>query len=231
MKNFKLLNVLIVLLSFAISSAKANRNIGITGIIMDSENLQPIENANIYDESAKFLGTTDARGFFNIAFSKDEKGEIYFKLKVMKDGYDSFLQNEHWGDLSENIYGTFYIGMKNKTSKNAKVFSELKLNDGNVSYNEVLEGFKAINEKLEFDKSIEGAKEGNENVFFELGNRFYIISETSWVEIKSGDENILINNMKSIKAKDLNGLIKRSKINNMTTLNREGLVAGIFTNN
>lgn len=231
MKNFKQFNLLLALLFFAFSPAKAIRNINISGIIMDSENLSPVENAKIYDDSEKLLGTTDAKGFFKISFLKDDKGEVFFKLKVKKEGYEPFIQNEHWGDLSDDINATFYFGIKNKSSKNTKAFSELGLNGKFNTYEEVSKGIEKISGKIDFDKKIEAAKKDNENVFFQMGNRFFIISDTGWVEIKSGDENILVDNKNSIKAKELNGTVKRSKIKRMTTLNQNGNVAGIFTKN
>jgi fructose-1,6-bisphosphatase len=86
------------------------------------------------------------------------------------------------------------------------------------NYAEVLKAFERINDKLNFEKRIELAKANNQNVWFELATKYYIISNTSWIEIPSEDTKVLINNEKSILAKDLNSEIKRNSIKHMTTL-------------
>jgi hypothetical protein len=204
----------------------ANRSIHLAGIVMDANNLKPLNAAKIFDENNHFLGATNEIGFFELTVSTQDKGEIHFELKIKKDGYETFSQKEHWGDFSENMHASYYFGIKNKALPSGKSFGELVMTEKGQNYTEVLKAFESVNDKLNFEKRIELAKANNQKVWFEIATKYYLISNTGWIEIPSEDTKVLINNEKSILAKDLNSKIKRNSIKHMTTLsNSENKVA------
>jgi hypothetical protein len=207
----------------------AKRSIYLTGIVMDANNLKPLNSAKIFDENNHFLGTTNENGFFDLIVSTQDKGEIHFELKIKKDGYETFSQKEHWGDLSENMHASYYFGIKNKALPSGKSFGELVMTEKGQNYTEVLKAFESVNDKLNFEKRIELAKANNQKVWFEIATKYYIISNTGWIEIPSEDTKVLINNEKSILAKDLNSEIKRNSIKHMTTLSNSENKVGLFT--
>jgi hypothetical protein len=207
----------------------AKRSIYLTGIVMDANNLKPLNAAKIFDENNHFLGTTNENGFFDLIVSTQDKGEIHFELKIKKDGYETFSQKEHWGDLSENMHASYYFGIKNKALPSGKSFGELVMTEKGQNYTEVLKAFESVNDKLNFEKRIELAKANNQKVWFEIATKYYIISSTGWIEIPSEDTKVLINNEKSILAKDLNSEIKRNSIKHMTTLSNSENKVALFT--
>lgn len=207
----------------------ANRSIHLSGIVMDATSLTPINAAKIFDDNNQYLGITNENGFFDLTVSTLDKGEIHFGLKIKKDGYNTFNQKEHWGDLSENMNATYYFGLKNKLIRDEKSFGELSMTEKSQNYTEVLETFGSIRDKLNFEKKIKLAKENNEKILFEISDKFYVISNTGWIEIKSTDEEIIIDGKKNISAKKLNTEIKRSSITHMTTISNKNASIAVFT--
>jgi hypothetical protein len=95
----------------------AGRNIALAGLVANANTLLPVDSANIYDGENNMLGTTDKNGYFKVSIKYMMSGNIHFKLKIIKQGYQAFLQREHWGDLSGNIKNILYFGLKESKSK------------------------------------------------------------------------------------------------------------------
>jgi len=191
------------------------RNINIAGLIVDSQTLLPVEGAVIYDEKNNALATTNLNGYFQATLNIIDGGEIKFKLLVEKLGYQSFNQKERWADLKGNLNAIYYFGLRNSSSS-SKAFSELVSNKRDLSYPAVKDSFSSVKEKIDFQKSIESAKIGNENLFFEIGKESYLISSTGWLKINNPDDIISINGKKKIPAKDINSQLKRNEVKKMS---------------
>ena len=196
-------------------SAPTKRLINVTGLIVESGTLLPINEVEIYDENSKLLGKTDATGFFNIEFNIVKEGEIKFKLLAKKEGYDKFVQNEHWGDLEGNLNATFYFGLKKK-SDDSKAFSELVVGKNYKSYDDVKDGFYAIKGELDFDKKVEDIKKNNDLFSFKIDNDYYLINESGWIKLNSEDDKIIVNGDKIFSAKEINLYVKRSCVRGMS---------------
>ena len=196
-------------------SAPTKRTINITGLIVESATLLPINEVEIYDGNSKLLGKTDATGFFNIEFNIVKEGEIKFKLLAKKEGYDKFVQNEHWGDLEANLNATYYFGLKKKTD-DYKAFSELVTDKNYKSYNEVKDGFYAMRKEIDFDKKVESLKKNNDLFFFKIDNDYYLINESGWIKLNSEDDKIIVNGDKIFSAKEINLYVKRSCVRGMS---------------
>ena len=191
------------------------RTINITGLIVESATLFPINEVEVYDENSKLLGKTDATGFFNIEFNIVKEGEIKFKLLAKKEGYDKLVQNEHWGDLEGNLNATYYFGLKKK-SDDSKAFSELVVGKNYKSYDEVKDGFYAIKGELDFDKRVEDIKKNNDEFFFKIDNDYYLINNSGWIKLNSENDKIIVNGDKIFSAKEINLYVKRSCVRGMS---------------
>lgn len=196
---------------------KTMRTINLTGLIVDSESLIPIDNANIYDEKGVLIATTNSKGYFKGDLNYPSQGEIHFKIKIAKDGYQSYIQKENWANLTSNINAVYYFGIKrqNTDSNSHKAFSELNFYD-DTSYENVYNNFHKVEEKNNFNRKIEIAKIGNENVFFKIGDSVYLISNTGWLKLKSNNDLISINGNKMIVASKINTILKRKDVFRMT---------------
>ena len=206
-----------------ISSASNDiRNIEIGGLVLDADSLMPIEGATIYDKGYGVLAKTDEDGYFraNLDYAKT-KGGIYFGFNVGKEGYLTSNQEENWGIQDSKISAVYYIGINKKNSKSDS-FSELILNANDSSKNSIRSDFKdiadSIKERREFDKKVEIAKRGNEDVFISIDENFYIVNETGLIELNSKDDLVSIDGKRSISASNLNSLVKRKEIKGMTPL-------------
>ncbi|MGN7987163.1 hypothetical protein ACTJKC_07475 [Pedobacter sp. 22226] len=194
------------------------RIIHLSGIVVDSRTLQPIDSVIISDENGNRLGATDKAGYYEVKIKNIDKGSIKFQIELKKDGFVSFRQRENWGDLKGDTRLVLYFGLKSSVSDVAG-FSEFysgKLNNG---YKNVLEGFSEVKNKKSFENALKAAKENNENVFFNIAGMAFIVSDTGWIKLYSETDAISINGKKIVKANMLNNILKRSSIKKMTPVN------------
>ncbi|MBL0302260.1 MAG: hypothetical protein IPQ23_11315 [Cytophagaceae bacterium] len=154
---------------------------------------------------------------------------MFFFLKIKKNGYENFTQNEHWGDLQGDSNATFYFGLKNKKDSKSDAFSELSLMANNPSVELMKSDLKRIAEKRDFLNEIENAKTGNDNPYIIVKGKHLLVNESGYIELKSQDDFIKINNENIISAAQINGKISRKKIKSMTTLDDDKNTATIFT--
>lgn len=219
MKRLKIILGIYILLigfgSWAFSTQTMTRIINVTGLIVDSETLLPVNEVEVYDDNNKLLGVTNSMGFFSVELNIEKEGEIKFNLFTKKSGYDNFIQKEHWGDLQENLNATYYFGLKKKNA-DFKAFSKLVLDRKYKSYDEIKDGFSAIKEKLDFDKKIDNAKKNNDTFFFIIDNNYYLINEFGWIKINSENDKIIVNGDKIFLAKEINLYVKRSSVKGMS---------------
>lgn len=210
----------LVLFSLAKSSGFKDRFteskfIEIAGIVIDSESLTPLENAKLYDEKGKLISTTDNRGYFSGKVNYSEKGGIHFKIRAEHNGYFSFTQKENWANLG-NVRCIYYFGLEKTSGKSMKnSFSEMKLNK-DLTYESVLAGFESVKNNRSLYHKLALAGSNNENVFLMIDQKYYIMSNTGWLLITSPDDKVSVNKKKIIKASELNALIKRKDIKNMS---------------
>lgn len=215
-----LIIVVLLIIKFQIDSFASNvihkmKNINITGLIVDSNTLVPISDANVYDAGNTKLGVTDANGYFSVKLNLPASAGNDFKILIKKAGYDLYTQKEHWGEIGSEIYVTYYFGIQNTNSK-AKSFSEFVIGNKNNSYVDVKEGFNNIKKKIDFNIKIEDLKAGNNDLFFKVEENYYLISETGWVKLDSDKSVILINKEKKLPANEINFYVKRNNIKSMT---------------
>lgn len=227
--SFYALTILLFISLLPSTSYSKTRKINISGIVIDAESLKPLENANLFDSKENLIGVSDSKGYYSGIIETNETGEITFKIKVKKAGYNSFIQNEHWGNLSGELKATYYFGLKSNSLNCTFPFSELSTNISNNNYESVKSGLEVVLEKLNFDKKIENLKKGNHHIFFNLDGKFYVVSNTGWIDLKTDNELITINKGTSIRANELNSRIKRNQIKHMTTTNKENVSVEIFT--
>lgn len=232
MKNIKIFKFLILSITFnflTTLSFGSKRIIQASGIIIDSGNFKALENVKLFDGEDKLLGISDANGYFSLSFETHDKGEINFKLKLKKEGYETFVQKEHWGDLDGMLISTFYFGMKNRKSKASKAFSELNPNNKDTDYETLKNGVVKIVEKSNFEKVLEGLKSNNEKVYFMINNQHFIVNNTGWIELQSDQATVLVDRNKKVLVKDLNTWTKRSSIKYMSSTNNANTPVEIFT--
>ncbi len=198
-------------------NSKSSRNVSLTGLVVDSETLLPLNNAEFFNDDEQLLGKTNANGFYDINFDVNNEGEIRFKLSVKKDGYAKFVQNEHWGDLHNNLNASFYFGLGKKWTK-AKPFSELVTDNKYTTYEEIQKRFSPVKDELNFEKKIENAKKNNAFVVHKIDNDFYLINNSGWIKLNSADDKIIVNNDKIFTAKEINSYISRSCVTGMSPI-------------
>lgn len=219
LKPKRLFNFIIIFFlvqSVLLSQKCAARTINIAGMVVNSENLQPIESANIYDNANRLLGTTDSRGYYNIRFNVNDTGEVRFEIKIKRQGFKLLSDKEHWGDLNNGVNMIMYFGMQQAKSE-AAAFSNLGANtNGDLSYENVLSDFKKVRTSREFEKKLAEAERGNQNVLFKIDDAYYIADNNGWIKINSDKDVIAINGKKQVTADELNDLIKRKNIKSMS---------------
>ena len=199
-----------------INSVKA-RNINATGLIVDSETLLPVNDAELYDDNNQLLGKTNTDGFFDIRFDVNKEGEIRFKLLVKKDGYAKFVQGEHWGDLQSNLEATYYFGLKRKWS-NVQPFSELVPGKKYTNYESIQDRFSFVKEELDFEKKIENMKKNNSLLVHKIDNDYYLISDSGWIKMNSENDKIMVNGDKIFSVDEINSQVKRSRVKGMSPI-------------
>lgn len=148
-----------------------------------------------------------------------EPGELHFKLKITKKGFDNLVQTEHWGDLPHNTSTIMYFGLKEPNS-DAKSFSSLSSRSlyDELSYASVSNRFSEVKEKRAFYHKLEKAKANNEKAFFQIDNTFYLANSTGWIKLHSDKDLVSINDTQIIPANQLNATISRKNIIGMTPL-------------
>lgn len=225
----------ILMFSFNFSYAfnkNGERNINIAGLVVNTQTLLPIESAKIYDSANNLLGTTDEKGYFNISIKTyDTKAnELFFKLKVEKQGFRLFSDREHWANFDRN--SIMYFGLS-ASKHEAKSFSKLVYNfndDRKLSYDNVLAHFKEVRLEKEFKDKLETVKSGNENVLVQIDKQLYIVNRNGWIRINSGNDLISVNSKQVLTADKLNATFKRKNIKSMTPLDsKEEAKFAIYT--
>lgn len=230
------LATVIILLIFSFSTSFASvrhfdaRNIQLAGLVVNAQTLAPVESAKIYDEENNELGTTDKNGYYKITISYTKSGELDFKLKIIKQGFKTFLQHEHWGNLSDNTSHIMYFGLTTANS-NAETFATFanSSNNNDLSYDNVSANFSKVREQSEFNSKLKNAKAGNENVFIQVDGKFYIVDSSGWIQVNSASDLVSVNNEQVLKADHLNAAIKRKDIKWMTPLDSKEAKFAIYT--
>jgi len=207
---------------------RMTRNIDIAGLVVDSKTLLPIEGAGIFGADEKLLGKTDVRGYFKISLSFMADGEMRFKLKIIKKGYNNIMQSEHWGSLPGNTKALMYFGLDKGSGSNS--FSKLVNKAiGDLDYHNTLEHFDQVKIARTFDNKLSAAKAGNQDVLVKVDDKFYIVDETGWIAITSDKDSILINKKQLVIADKINGIVKRKNIKWMTPLDAKNTKFAVYT--
>ncbi|WP_121808108.1 peptidase associated/transthyretin-like domain-containing protein [Mucilaginibacter kameinonensis] len=225
-----LLSILTATQLFAKKRDGIARNINIAGLVVDSKTLQPIEAANIYGADEQPLGKTDAKGYYKITLSFTADGEMKFKLKISKKGYNTIVQSEHWGSLSNGANALMYFGLDKAGASGSDSFSKLVNNSvTDLGYGNVLKNFDSVKAGKTFADKLTEAKAGNQDVLIKIDDKLYIVDKSGWIAISSAKDSILINKKQLVIADHLNSTIKRKDIKSMTPLNLKNTKFAIYT--
>lgn len=221
----------IILTATVFNLQAAVRTINIAGLVIDSETLAPLASADIYDDvTHKLLGSTNAEGYYKIAYTYDKPGEIFFKLRVVKSGYRQSTHNEHWGNMSDGAKSIMYFGMQKSTSKIGSFSSLNAVNPrSGIEYTDVLTGFADLRERRSFENRIAKAKQGNQYIYVMVDSTPYLVNNTGWIKLNSADDNVLVDDKKVIPASRLNGIVKRGKIKWMSPITDNRAAFAIHT--
>ena len=229
MKMKAFTKLLVVLTLFSIQCVKAQskkslqmKTINIGGIVVDAESLSPMQGAKIYNKSnSKLLGTTNSKGYFQGSINHQDNTEIYFSLIIVgNEGYEVLIQKEHWGDLYGDLQAMYYFGLKKENNPSSS-FSKVSLIENDISYEYIHNQTDEINKEVNLNKAITKSANNNENVFFEVQGKYFIVSNTGWIKIKSKEDLISVNGVKTVPASELNKLIKRKSITYMSPVDSE----------
>ncbi|MCA0958254.1 M56 family metallopeptidase [Muricauda ruestringensis] len=194
----------------------STRTIQLAGLILDSETLLPLEKALITDSKGSTLAKTDNNGYYNVEIPVSNSGEIFFNFNVLKEGYLSSTQIQHWGNLQGEISSAIYIGLRQEESS-ARQLSSLVPNLKNLDYKTIFTNYTEVKKDFVLAQKIEASKKGNQNVFMQIDKGFYILSD-SWIRLDSKRDLVLINDETIVPANTLNSIIKRNQIIGMTPL-------------
>ncbi len=206
----------------------SNRSVELAGLIMDAETLEPLESVVIYDDKGNQLSKTDVRGYYKVQFDDLGEGEIRFAYSLSKNGYKSVSQREHWGNLQGKIGKTFYFGLSKKESDTPEFSQHGSSN--NLSYESVQNNLHLVQKQFEFNKKLNNAKKGNQDVLIEIDKTQYLVNDTGWIKINSKEDLISIDDNLIVPASEVNGILERKEITGMTPLekNKKALFA-IYT--
>ncbi|WP_407489623.1 peptidase associated/transthyretin-like domain-containing protein [Elizabethkingia anophelis] len=211
-----LISILTALLSFKVYAGERtiqNRDMELAGVIVDAQSLAPIENVAILDKNNKKIGETDANGYFRVKFPVNKTGEVLFKIKLEKNGYQSFTQNDHWSNIA-NPSGSFCIGMK-KNNTEGEAFS--KILGRNLTYTYAKASVDRIKENRKADDIVNSAKKGNDNLILTINDEKYLVTNFNYFKLGSKDKYIMVNDaIQPIES--LNNTLKRSNIKNLSRL-------------
>lgn len=193
------------------------RKIHIAGIIMETDNLTPILNANVYDKNlGTILATSDKNGYFRFVIDVNNEGEIDFSFIIKKEKYETITQNEHWGDLRGDKQVVYYFGLKHDESK-INSFSEMAISKMQASYDLILSDFQEFKEKIYFNTKVQQKLKENQDVFLQIDGNYYVVSETGWIKLNSEKDLVAIDNNVIITADKINSILKRKEIRSMST--------------
>ena len=207
----------------------SNRTIEVAGLVLDSKTLFPLANVKLYNENGKIISTTDSKGYYQIKFNNLAEGEVFFQFTLNKIGYKPFQQKEHWGNLNGKIKSSIVIGLQKKESSSPE-FSELFTNTQDLSYESIQEKLFLIEKQHKFNQKLEDAKNGNQNIYFEIDYTSYLVSNSGWIKINSKNDLISIDDNRNILAFQLNGILERKQITGMTPLEGyEDAFFGVYT--
>ncbi|WP_282117825.1 M56 family metallopeptidase [Maribacter aquivivus] len=193
------------------------RVIKLAGLVVDSETLEPLANAEIKDVNGALLTTTDIKGYYSIELNNGSQGEINFNLTVKKDGYKSLLQKEHWGNVQSEITSSYFFGLQKNNGATTE-FSKLFTRNDNLDYASVVKNKSIIESERLFNSKLEVAKNGNTNCIIEVNEAPYLVDATSWIKLNSTNDIIAVNDKENIPASKLNGYINRNNIKAMSPL-------------
>lgn len=227
--NLTFSSILFTLILISFISFASTRKIRLTGMVVDSENYQPQENAQIFDSKNNLIGKTDQNGFFEAIINVEEKGEINFGLIIKKNGYENLSQKEHWGDLEGENLATYYFGIKNRKGTKSDAFSELAVGTGSESVSQMKSEIEKIAKKRDFLKKIESLKMGNDDVYFLMDSKPYLVNESGFIALNSPGDLISINKKERVQASKLNDKIHRKEVGYMSTTSSREIAAEIFT--
>ncbi|SDT16646.1 BlaR1 peptidase M56 [Maribacter dokdonensis] len=193
------------------------RTVKLAGLVIDSETLEPIINAEIKNYNGTVLTTTDNKGYYSLEFVNAQQGEIDFNLIVKKEGYKPLVQKEHWGNLSGEIKTSMYFGLQ-KNNGPTPEFSKLFTKNINLDYASIAQNISVIENEKFFTSKLEDVKKGNTNCIVEVNKTPYLVSATSWIKLNSFNDVIAINDETNLPASKLNTYINRNNIKAMSPL-------------
>lgn len=193
------------------------RTVELAGLVIDSETLEPIINAEIKNYNGTVLTTTDNKGYYSLEFVNAQQGKIDFNLIVKKEGYKPLVQKEHWGNLSGEIKTSMYFGLQ-KNNGPTPEFSKLFTKNINLDYASIAQNISVIENEKFFTSKLEDVKKGNTNCIVEVNKTPYLVSATSWIKLNSFNDVIAINDETNLPASKLNTYINRNNIKAMSPL-------------
>lgn len=205
-----------LLLSLLITfSAQAARTIHVSGVITNSADFKPLAGARVFDEANNSLAVTDDKGFFTTTLSIPQDGEIDFKFRLKAKGFQDYTVVEKWGDLEDEINASYYIGLQ---QDHVPPFSELFI-DKRINSPEMLtKNISEVKEKIQLDRAIQALKVGNNQVFFETPNGYYLVNEGGYLRLSSSEALVSIDKQRPIPANELNTRLQRSQVKGMSTV-------------
>ncbi|HAI40756.1 MAG TPA: hypothetical protein DCM40_22970, partial [Maribacter sp.] len=130
------------------------RTVKLAGLVIDSETLEPIINAEIKNYNGTVFTTTDNKGYYSLEFVNAQQGEIDFNLIVKKEGYKPLVQKEHWGNLSGEIKTSMYFGLQ-KNNGPTPEFSKLFTKNINLDYASIAQNISVIENEKFFTSKLE----------------------------------------------------------------------------
>jgi len=142
----------------------AEKKVSVAGLVVDSRTLAPLEGATIFCKEKNITVTTDARGYYLLQLPFENE-ELRFTMLVTKEGYEPWLQTEHWGNFYlEGIYKAYsksieYFGLGKKKDEGFSSLHTAKGAEGLV-YQQVAERLKKIfdSNSPDFDGTIKRPK-------------------------------------------------------------------------
>ncbi|WP_184545820.1 hypothetical protein [Mucilaginibacter sp. FT3.2] len=207
------------------------RPINFAGLIVDAKTMLPVEAAKIFNDDNQLLGVTDKNGYYKIKLEYSKTGPIKFSLKITKGGFASFTQRENWGNLPGGTQTIMYFGLSRLPGAGIP-FSEVSnsANVGNyLTYNNVLQNFAKVKEQKNFDEKLLLAKAGNQKVFLNIEDNYYIANNSGWIKLGSATDSVSVDHKKAVPANTLNDMVKRKDVKWMTPLNTREKGFAIYT--
>lgn len=204
------------------------RTVSIAGLVFNVQTMAPVIAAKIHGTNGELLGATDKNGYYNISFNFMADGDLYFKLKIVKDGFADFTQKEHWG--GGDARNVMYFGLEAPHS-GSRSFSSFAGNRGHVndlSYANVLNHFDKVKKEKEFNDKLTHAKTGNEDVLVNIDGKFFIVDNSGWIQLNSDKDPVAVDG-RVMPADQLNAAIKRKSVKWMSPVDSKGAKFAIRT--